>query len=387
MKTHAVLIIFTLLICSTVSSQNLKEKKAKTHDIWLKTVGDERRAKGILYEVNDTSLQIFSNYSDFNSTYNYQQIDFMKIRRKNNVLKGALIGGAIGFVTMLVAVPAENEEEKFIRTLISLPGSFIGAGIGAGIGAIKITIPIKGNRDNYFAYRNKLNYFAVNKNTFPVAETSNIAHIKNKISVPIVTGEKPSQPMSPTNGRQAKSKNASQAYEHESYIGWTMGPSFIFGDIADNFRVNNKIYTAKTGYCSYLLNIAYRIKGNTGISFTMLQNQYNTISKSPDEWWSATGFAIGPMFSFPLRNKLIFDIKPCLGLSGASLNIDENIQYQEEKMAFALNPRISMRYNFARRWCAITEAGYIYSNPEIYSIGKTEIQSANLTFGIAYRYK
>ena len=207
--------------------------------------------------------------------------------------------------------------------------------------------------ENFRRYNNKLNYFALKKRSLLSEEVPTFSE---------------------------------KLYEFESYIGWTIGPSIPFGGITKNPTANNKDYSAKTGYSSNF-TVAYRLKGNTGLSFAMANNQYSTFNDDPDEWWSFVGIFAGPMFTFPVQNKFVFDIKPRIGLAGSSLNIDETTQYLEIKNSLALNPVVSFRYNFARRWCVLSEAGYIYSAQNLENIGKIQFHSFNTNFGIAYRYK
>jgi hypothetical protein len=366
-------LMFILLVgsFSLTTAQDVVNKKAKPYDTWVITSGSARTLKGTLYEVQDSSLSITNPYSNNFESFSYKDIDRVKVRRKKNVLKGAIIGGGIGLIIPFVVNPGSGKDSDLtplVNTLMSVPFSLIGAGIGAGIGSLKITIPISGNRDHFKAYKNKLNYFAVNKNAAPV--TSDFPELQN---------------IQTKNISSAKRSNSLGSYEHESYFGIVSGPSFPMGDLNREVMINNRNIKAKSGYSSNVINIGYRLKGRLGISFAFFQNQYDAKSANPDEWWSVGGILAGPMYSYQLGRKFIFDLKPRIGYSSTGLNTDINTQFQGSGLA--LNPCLGFRYNFHRRWCAITEAGYFYSGQKIKNIGSKNIQSFNLGFGIGYRYK
>lgn len=372
-KKNLILLFALVLIFSVVQAQELPVKNAKPYDTWIIKSDGNRTVRGILYDVQDSSIRINNPFMNSFASFHFQDINQIKIRRKNNVLKGALIGGGIGVIIPFIANPGSGKDYDFtpmINALISVPMGLMGAGIGAGIGSLKITIPIGGNRENFNAFRPKLNNFSLNKSNYPISKISSVTQpIYNQSTTISVT----------------KPLKSSVIYEHENFIGLVSGPSFIIGDWDQNTTVNNKNYRAKTGYSSNLINIGYRLKGKHGLTFTLFQNQYDAKSGNPNEWWSLVGFTFGPMYSHPLSDKIFFDFRPRIGLASASINTDENTQFQGGGLV--VNPSISFRYNFARRWCTFTEPGYLYSSPKIEDIGTRHIQSFNLGIGIAYRFK
>jgi len=372
MKMILNLMILLLVVSySSVTAQEIVPKRAKPYDTWIISKGGAQTLKGTLYDVQDSSIRIAYPYSNNFESFSYKNIDRVKVRRKNSVLKGALIGGGIGVIMPFLANPGSGKDYDFtpmINALISIPVGLIGAGIGAGIGSLKITIPISGNRNNFEGYKSKLNYFAVNKNVGPV--TGNLPTVQNDQTATTSS---------------AKRSNSTVSYEHESYIGIVNGPSFPIGDLNRDVMVNNRNLKAKIGYSSNIINVGYRLKGKLGISFAFFQNQYDAQSGDPDEWWSINGILAGPMYSYPLSRRFIFDLKPRIGYADLGLNTDVDTQFNGSGLA--LNPCVGFRYNFHRRWCAITEAGYFYSGQKIENTGSKTIQSFNLGFGIGYRYK
>jgi hypothetical protein len=366
-------LIFLLLAgsFSVTTAQDIVLKKPKPYDSWIISNGVAKTLKGTLYDVQDSSIRITDPYQSSFKSFSYKDIDRVKVRRKNSVLKGSLIGGGIGLIIPFVFNPGtgkDNDLTPMINTLLSIQMGLLGAGIGAGLGSLKITIPISGNRNYFKAYKNKLNYFAVNNGTGPISD--NFAVVQNNQTVTISS---------------AKRSNSPGSYEHESYIGIVNGPSFPMGDLNRDVMVNNRNLKAKSGYSGNLINVGYRLKGKLGISLAFFQNQYDAQSGNPDEWWSLNGILAGPMYSYLLGRRFIFDLKPRLGYAGLALNTAVNTQFHGS--GFALNPCLGFRYNFHRRWCAITEAGYIYSGQKFKEMDTKNFQSFNLGIGIGYRYK
>lgn len=341
----------------------------KPYDVWIKSTGNYSIVKGILHDVQDSSISITHQYMSGFKNYHFQEIDQVKIRRKNNVLKGVLIGGGIGFLIPFVANPGTGRDSDLtplLNAVLSVPFSIFGAAVGAGLGSIKITIPISGNLNNFEAYKSKLEYFATNKNDVTAISNSSELQISQSAS---------------------KSNKFRKAigYEHESYIGIVNGPSFLIGDLNRNIMLNNRNLKAKTGYSSNIINVGYRLKGKRGISFAFFQNQYEAQSGNPEEWWMLNGILLGPMYSYNIGKKFIFDLKPRIGWAGLAVNT--NVDTQHDGSGLVLNPALGFRYNFHRRWCVISETGYFFSKQKVIEIDTKNFQSFNLGIGIAYRYK
>jgi hypothetical protein len=374
MKKNLFLMVTLLSICSiAVRAQNLPVKKSKPYDAWVFGTGNTRSTvKGILYDVQDSSLRINNPYLDNLTPFHFQDINQIKIRRKKSVLKGALIGGGIGLLLPFIVNPgsgASSDLTPLVNTYLGFTLGLFGSAIGAGIGSIRITIPIGGNLNNFNTYKSKLNHFALIKNNDLTNKTVSDSHLNPKNTA--ISATKPLK--------------KPESYEHVSFIGLVNGPSFIIGNWDQKTLINNRSYGAKTGYGSNLINIGYRLKDKLGISFAFFQNQYNAQSGDEKEFWVLIGFVAGPMYSYQLGKRFVFDLKPRIGYVGSALNTDENTQYQGKGLV--LNPCISFRYNFARRWYAITESGYIFSHQKFNEISNNNIQSYNLGFGLGYRFK
>jgi hypothetical protein len=375
MRTKFALLLLVLIgLPGLAHSQAQPVKKQKPFDSWVKTTDNLYR--GTLYQIQDSTILISDQNIDKVLTFNFQDINKVQLRRKNSTMVGAIIGGTIGILPALAIFSVSREEQiggliAPIIAVVGLGGAAIGTGIGAGIGSIRITIPIDRKRENFDHYRSKLDYFAIHPSTYipPAAQV---------IRVPEKQDAFPQQEKKPIQSNP-------QEYEHESYIGILLGPSFLTGDLANRVLINGRNYQATTGYSNHWINIGYRLKGNMGISFAGFGGQYNARSNDPNEWWSINGFLAGPMWTYSLSKRFLFDLKPRIGYAGSALNQSDNNQPQGN--GWVLNPSASLRYNFARRWCIFTETGFMYSPQKIDQIGTVNFSSYNLGFGLGYRYR
>ena len=158
-----------------------KEKKFKIYKTWISFNKEPKvwnGALGVLYEINDSSIIVSNSlvkkdYSTGNfklSKINYNNIDYVKLRAKNNVGKGALIGtisglligGFLGYVS-----GDDNPEGLFAMTagdkavVAGVGLAICGAAIGALCGLIQIKIPINGNLENFNRNKNKLKKYTI----------------------------------------------------------------------------------------------------------------------------------------------------------------------------------------------------------------------------------
>ena len=179
---YPVVISLTVLCClSTVNAQDTIQKN-KIYRAWISLSSEPFKTKGILYEIKDSSILVTSpafikDYSMDRSEIvqlNITNIETIRIRRKNSIGKGVLIGAVTGFaVGGLIGLISGNDppcdSQSFIclrytagekALLAGIPLSAGGAGIGALIGSIKVQIPINGNINNYTKNKNKLTEYS-----------------------------------------------------------------------------------------------------------------------------------------------------------------------------------------------------------------------------------
>ena len=155
------------------------EKGFKIYKTWISLNNDSETVKGALYNITDSSLLVSSSlikqdYTTGNfqiTKLNFTNVDLVKVRSKNRVVKGALIGTVAGFFlgAMLGLIEGDdNPEDVYFPSTAAqhaMENGFIlaigGAGIGSLCGSIKIKIPINGSIGNFNSNKRKLEKFAV----------------------------------------------------------------------------------------------------------------------------------------------------------------------------------------------------------------------------------
>ena len=160
------LLIAVTLICIPflLTAQEDTLQKSKIYKTWI-SFGDRYNINGILYHTEDSSILVAEtlskkdllsgNYQIKKVSYNnFQNIQNIKVRKLNNVGRGALGGLLGGFITGAFIgiisgddptnqIFAYSAEQKAIMGGVSL--GILGAGIGCLIGGIQIKIPINGS--------------------------------------------------------------------------------------------------------------------------------------------------------------------------------------------------------------------------------------------------
>jgi hypothetical protein len=357
MKKYITLITLVLCISHSISAQDNTINRNKIYRVWISFNNNKNPAKGILYEIKDTSILISNSLfkkdyltSNFKVTdINYKIIDHLYLRNKNSVTIGTVIGTAAGIVGAfgIAGSIANKDELAGAMLLFGSPFIALGTGIGALIGSFRIHIPINGSFETF-----KQNESRLKKHSY-LQEYSNGFNIYEK------------------------------AYEHKWFIGLVLDLSLPSGDFEDTMTGTLKTNLAKTGGNGGFI-LGFIFKENFGISASYLNSSYNIKNSTTDKWWSLTSFLAGPMFSVPVIKSFFLDLKPMIGYTNASLNVGNTSE--KSGNGFGIYPSASLRYNFSRRWCALLETGYLFSNQKFYDNNK-KMQAINLGVGIAYRFK
>jgi len=184
MKKKMFAFLMIALAVGGLSAQDTT-KKTKIYRTWISTNSEPFKVKGSLYKVNDSSVFVSNSLRLLDYPANRDQlvelhlenINTIKIRRMNNIGKGALIGAISGFVVGgLIGYASGDDppctpppgawfcwtttaEEKAVN--LGVPLSIVGAGLGALIGSAKIVIPINGNAYNFNKNKNELRKYSI----------------------------------------------------------------------------------------------------------------------------------------------------------------------------------------------------------------------------------
>lgn len=170
-------------------------------------------------------------------------------------------------------------------------------------------------------------------------------------------------------------KNSSD--RKKGFIGLELGANIPVGKFADE---NDG--AAKTGFQINLINFGYLFSDNIGITATWF-GASNPIEGADNEYlWSHGGLLVGPLFSFPISEKVEWDVKPMIGLSWASITNKD----LELASSFAFNLGSGFRFNVSRL-IALT-LGVDYTTAKFnWDIGEQSMGTLAIKGGFAFRLK
>lgn len=181
-------VVFILLFCLySINAQDTIQNN-KIYKTWVSLNSMPFKINGVLYEIKDSSILVSNSFmiKDYSAdrfkitNLFINEIETIKIRRKNNIGRGILIGAISGIVfgSMLGMLSGDDPPctgpdawgcEIFRQSAggKALAGgvmfAFVGTGTGALIGSFKTKIPIKGSIRNYNSKKNKLREYSVIK--------------------------------------------------------------------------------------------------------------------------------------------------------------------------------------------------------------------------------
>ena len=181
MKTLLLIPVFLLSALFTSQAQSPSSKHKRQYRTWISFQGDKVIKKGVLYETRDSSILILTTEIEPESqdisnnnlaTFDIKNINVIKVRRKNAIGRGILIGGITGAALgTLIGLTANNTAENdkveagvsFTATIASsLFFGAIGSAIGAAFGPSKKSIHIRGKQMLYEKQRDLLDKRALN---------------------------------------------------------------------------------------------------------------------------------------------------------------------------------------------------------------------------------
>ena len=144
---------------------------------WISFNNGQNTKKGVLFEVNDSAVLVSNSllkkdYSlgKYNITkFSFNNIDHIKIRMKNSVRRGSLIGFVTGFVVGgLTGLISGDDPSGFLSfsakekaLLYGFSMAVGGTGLGELIGSIKIKIPINGSMDKFNRNKSRLKKYTI----------------------------------------------------------------------------------------------------------------------------------------------------------------------------------------------------------------------------------
>jgi len=169
--------IYFILPYAAIAQQN-DDQKVIIHKIWIDRYDIERTHKGVLYEVQDSSILVSNSLFAEDYTYDntsifvevpVSNIETIRLRRKNNIGRGALISGLSGIGIGAISgwmsgddPPCDGcfidfsmtAQAKARARAILFPFPF--AIVGALAGSLKTKFKINGDMTNYQKYLSTL---------------------------------------------------------------------------------------------------------------------------------------------------------------------------------------------------------------------------------------
>jgi hypothetical protein len=343
MRKHLIMVISAVCLFYSISAQQNPKQKIRYYEAWISVIDSESVFRGILYEINDSSVLIsilkplpdYPAGSEFLKEFSYSNIDIIKARRLKSVGRGTIIGASIGAGAGLTAGISMYGEAVIMfagapALVMMFPAAAFGAGAGALVGLVKDRFPIESDIDNFNLYRSSLQAYSF----------------------------------------QQESDLGLKQFEHKGFAGFSMG--FVF-------PLNNNL---RTGLGTYGF-AGFRFTKKLGIYVTEFSYQYGDNSYGDSYRWSMGGITAGPLISAPLTDKVRFDLKPGIGFSDASLWLDNTEEKSGQGLGLGLN--ISLLYNFSKRGGFLAETAY-YSTRLKYS--NTDAESSGfICLNLGYVYK
>ena len=182
MRTTILLaVIFIFLVGSSAAQQDTIWKK-KLYKTWLKLNKERVEQKGVLYEIQDSSVLLSDakhNADYLDGKYKVSKVDVssienIRIRRVRRVENASLIGFLTGFVAggLTAAIIAASTSTNAAGAIVMLGAwtAGLGAAVGAVIGSVKISIPINGSQAMFDKNRKKLRTYAIKSQQIPIPQ-------------------------------------------------------------------------------------------------------------------------------------------------------------------------------------------------------------------------
>lgn len=353
---NLVLTIFLLSVCFMALSQPDSTKRVRIYETWVKTISPPYSIRAVLYEIKDSSIVLSNsllknnylnkNFSSVEIPVN--QIDYIKIRKKNRILMSSTLGATCMFTLVMIVLRKENTDipPEYTAVVLAFPAATLACVGGGLIGSIRFRFPINQDFTSYNYQKEKLTRYSILEEKYTPED---FVHPK---------------------------------FDYRRHIGLLFGPSIPFGNFADKSIDNENADFAKTGG-TVTFNIEQGFNKHWGLAVSFFYNSYEIAKPNFEDFHVYQGFIAGPRFSAPLTSKLNFDLKPLLGIANMSIALGNSLTEEGKGLCISLGG--ALRYNFSNRWCAGFETDYSFSSLDFGNDVK-KIQLMNLCLLVGYRF-
>lgn len=185
--------------------------------------------------------------------------------------------------------------------------------------------------------------------------------------------------------KEVITKNSKTAKEkRKGYIGISLGASIPLGDFADKYNGG-----AKTGVELSLVDFGYLFSDNLGIAVRWFGGANPLDSNYDIDPWSYGGILVGPLVSYPISEKVDWDVRPMIGYAVTTMP-EANYYNFDPAMSFAFNFGTQFRFHVGEKISLLVHADYFSTKAKFESYDyelKQNIATFSLGFGVAYRLK
>jgi hypothetical protein len=179
MKTTVIIVLCAIGSCLSSEAQINPVFPSKIYKTWISIRGEQNERTGAMFEINDSSITLSNslNKQDYHqgkfdvSIVDVRNIDIVKIRHKNKIWNGLLVGGITGAVIGgtfgMVGTSASGQIPNLSGYSIaaaSIIGAGIGMLIGAAIGSQKTKVRLRGDQQEFNRNKRNLNEYAITYN-------------------------------------------------------------------------------------------------------------------------------------------------------------------------------------------------------------------------------
>lgn len=354
-KAALTVLFLSTCICHSIAQYD-SVSLARIYRTWIKLNNHQGTLEGVLHEIKDSSVLIsFSlsrkdylsgNFSTREIPYN--NIDMIRTRGKNSIITGTLVGFAagMGITYQVVRSSVRSDEIPGAMLLYGSPFICIFSGIGAMFGAIRANITIGSSYSNFKSNETRLERRSL------VKEYNEGLNKYEKVK------------------------------DHKWYAGFIYKITFPSGDFVKAPADKPEDIVSSIGGGAGI-NFGMPIVNNFGITASVYNSTF-LIPSSPEKMWNLGEYMAGPALSFHLNRVMILDTKCIFGIAVA-----EKFNGDVEEISGAgpgMNLGAAYRYNFARRWCFLADAGYMMAWQNISTV-KQFNSTFNIGAGMAYRFK
>jgi hypothetical protein len=338
--------VLFLLSCFLAGAQENYFRKGTAYRAWIKSTSQQTIAKGILYEVSDSTVFLVSPFTYPEKTeYHFSDIDHIRLRSEKSVINSLTVGSAIGLGLGLIIGVSEFSEMPFMGGLfassVGIAFAAFGAGVGALTGLIRDRYPVRSDQKNFEKYKGNLLYCSL-------------------IDEAVVAPPK---------------------FKHRYYGGLWMGITSANTDFGG--KIPQKEYRGMhlTGLSSKFV-FGYRFTPIIGANMSLGTSQFGIFGDDSERTWNYDTFMAGPVISVSASEKLRFEISPAVGYTTIYQYDGLNEFYKGSGLGYGLGGAIV--FDMSKRWLASANIRYAGSKYEYSKSGN--VSAIDTEIGVAYKF-